>query len=215
MASDDELSNFVRSALARDLPRAEIEAALLQAGWRPEQVRSALAAYADLSFPIPVPRPRPYVSAGEAFLYLVLFSTLYVSAYNLGRLFFSFINRALPDPVVPEGYLEYTQYAIRWSVASLIIAFPVFLFASHRVRRALRRDPGKRASKPRKWLTYLTLFIAASVLVGDLTTLVYNLLAGELGQRFLLKVLTVGLIAGSIFGYYLWDLRADDAQPIP
>src|SRR5690606_39375607 len=60
------------------------------------------------------------------------------------------------------------------------------------------------------WLTYLTLFIAASVLVGDLVALVYNVLGGEASLRFVLKVAVVGMIAGAVFGYYLSDLRRDE-----
>ncbi len=212
MAIDDDLLGFVRDALARGLPRAQIEQALLQAGWSKEQVNSALAAYAPVDFPIPVPRPKAYVSAKEAFLYLVLFSTLYVSAYNLGGLVFNFIDRAFPDPAQPADFVERTRDAIRWAVASLIIAFPVFLYVSRLVALAIRRETIKRASRVRKWLTYFTLFIATGVLVGDFTTLVYNFLGGELGPRFLLKVLAVGAIAGSSFGYYLWDLRSDDPE---
>ncbi|GAA4410045.1 DUF5671 domain-containing protein [Quisquiliibacterium transsilvanicum] len=212
MASDDELPGFVREALARGLPRQQIEQALVQAGWGRDQIRSALAAYAELDFPIPVPRPKPYVSAKEAFLYLTLFSTLYVSAYNLGRLVFSFIERLLPDPALSGHYFDYTSQAMRWSVSSLVIAFPVFLYLSWLMGRAIRLEPTKRASRVRKWLTYLTLFIAASILVGDLITLLYNFLGGELGPRFLLKVLTVGLIAGTVFFYYLWDLRSDEVE---
>lgn len=212
MASDDELLHFVRDALARGQPRQRIEGVLLQAGWGKEQVRDALAAYAEVDFPVPVPRPKPYVSAKEAFLYLMLFSTLYVSAYNLGRLLFSFIDRALPDPARAGFMLEYTSHAMRWSIASLVIAFPVFLYLSWLLGRAIRREPMKRASRLRKWLTYLTLFMAASILVGDLITLLYSFLGGELGLRFLLKVLTVGAIAGTVFTYYLLDIRSDDAE---
>jgi len=80
------------------------------------------------------------------------------------------------------------------------------------IARQVGRDPVKRASPVRKWLTYLTLFIAATVLIGDLITLVYNALGGELTTRFLLKVLTVAVIAGGTFGYYLWDLRQDERE---
>ena len=62
--------------------------------------------------------------------------------------------------------------------------------------------------------TYLTLFVAASVLIGDFITLVYNLLGGELTTRFMLKVLTIAVIAGTIFFYYLPDLRLEDTKPI-
>ena len=64
----------------------------------------------------------------------------------------------------------------------------------------------------RRWLTYLTLFLAAVVLVGDMITLVYNVLGGELTVRFVLKVLVAALIAGSIFGWYLVDLRREERE---
>jgi hypothetical protein len=60
-------------------------------------------------------------------------------------------------------------------------------------------------------LTYITLFVAAGVLIGDLISLVFNFLGGELTVRFVLKVLTVGVIAGTIFGHYLWDLRKEES----
>ena len=59
---------------------------------------------------------------------------------------------------------------------------------------------------------YLTLFVAAGVLIGDLTTLVYNVLGGELTVRFLLKVATVAAIAGAIFSHYLLDLRREERE---
>ena len=36
----------------------------------------ALAGFAEIDFPVPVPRPRPYLSAREAFIYLVVFRHL-------------------------------------------------------------------------------------------------------------------------------------------
>ena len=206
-----ELESFVREALARGCARDDVQGAMLAAGWTHEQARSALGAYAEVAFPVPVPRPRPYLSAREAFLYLVLFSTLYLSAYNLGSLIFDFINRAFPDPAVREfgGRLE---DSMRWSASSLIIAFPAFLLISRYIARELVRSPVKRLSTIRRWLTYLTLFIAACFLIGDLITLVYNLLGGELTVRFLLKAITVAVIASAAFGYYFWDLRREERE---
>ena len=171
----------------------------------------ALAGFAPIDFPIPVPRPKPRLDAREAFLYLVLFTTLYVSAYNLGGLLFNFIDLAFPDSAVTR-WAEYRRASIRWSVSSLVVAFPVFLYVSRLISRTIHLDPRARGSAIRRWLTYLTLFLAAGILIGDVTTLVYNLLGGELTIRFVLKVLTVAIIAGTIFGYYLWDLRADEQE---
>ena len=209
MAANEELHGFVRDALGKGIARTEVEAVLTRSGWGAAQVRGALDEFADVAFPIPVPRPRPSLDARDAFLYFVLFSTLYVSAFHFGNLIFDFINRAFPDPAFSDRY-GYAASAVRWSIASLIIAVPVFLFVSSRTSAAIRTDPAKRGSKARRWLTYLTLSIASVVLIGDFITLVYNVLSGELSVRFMLKILTVATIAGGVFGYYLWDLRADE-----
>ena len=76
----------------------------------------------------------------------------------------------------------------------------------------MARHPIKRLSPVRRWLTYLTLFVAAAVLIGDMTTLVFNVLGGELTTRFLLKVVVVALIAGSAFAWYLHDLRREEVD---
>jgi hypothetical protein len=208
-----DLELFVRDALASGQPRPAIEAALASAGWPVEQVRDALDAYADVAFPVPVPKPRPYLSAREAFLYLVLFATLYVSAYHLGSLLFDLINHALPDPADARYAVMNLGASMRWSVASLIVAFPVFLFVARLLARELARSPVKRLSAVRRWLTYITLFLAAGIVVGDLIAAVYNVLGGELTLRFALKVLVVGVIAGSVFAYYLLDLRREEREP--
>src|SRR5262245_3627883 len=125
-AHDDTLQRFVHEALARGMARSDIHATLSKAGWPEEQIRNSLAAFADVDSPIPVPRPRPYVSAGEAFLYLLLFTALYTTAFNLGSLTFDLINRAFPDPAASSFMAAYWRSAMRWSMAAMIVSFPVF-----------------------------------------------------------------------------------------
>ena len=96
------------------------------------------------------------------------------------------------------------------AVSSIVVAFPIFLFLSIHEHREIARNPAKRLSSIRRWLTYLTLFVAAGFLIGDLITLVYNALGGEMTTRFGLKVIVVGAIAGTIFGYYLRELRREE-----
>jgi hypothetical protein len=210
MAVSQELIAFVKDGLQRGVPRAQLEKVLLGAGWNVEQVKGAIGSFADIEFPIPVPRPQPYLSAREAFMYVVLFTTLYLSAYNLGSLVFELIDVAFPDSA--EATSEFRLINIRWAVSSLIVAVPVFAYVAWLVARSIREDPTKRASKVRRQLTYLTLFIASCVLVGDVTTLVYNFLGGDLTTRFVLKIVTVAIIAGTAFGYYLRELRADERE---
>jgi len=212
MAAQDELTDFVQSALAAGVPRPKIEEVLLAAGWEKDQVQRGLSRFVDVAFPIPVPRPRPYLSAREAFLYLVMFATLYTSALGLGGMLYAFIDRAFPDLVAGVISTESFRDNVRWSLANLLVAFPVFAMLAMSMERSIARDPARRGSRVRKWLTYLTLFLGAGILIGDVIALLNAVLRGEVPTRFLLKVIVVGAIAGTIFGYYLRELRRDEAR---
>lgn len=208
----NELQHFVKEALEKGISRERIHAKLLDGGWQEDEVKHALNAYLETDFPVPVPKRKPYLSAREAFMYLVLFLTLYISSIAIGTLLFQYINIWLPDLALGVYYYDGVNSTIRSATASLIITFPLFLYITWLLKKAIKRDPEKRSSKVRKWLTYITLFVAAGVIIGDLITLVTNLLAGDLTLRFILKVLTVFVIAATIFGYYLWDLRQEEKE---
>lgn len=202
-----DLKTFVHEALSKKTSHKEIRHVLEKAGWPDDEIRAALSAYADMAFAVPVPRRKPYLSAREAFLHLVMFLTLYISAIGFGTLLFQFVNLRFPDPLASYYSYESVRNLLRMGTSSLVIAFPVFLWVTSLVRAAMKKDPEKRDSKIRRWLTYITLFIAAGIIIGDLIGLLNNVLGGELTMRFFLKALTVGGIAGAIFGYYLMDLK--------
>jgi hypothetical protein len=208
MTRSEDLTTFVKKALTRGVARDEIEGILLQSGWSKRQARDALATFADVTFPIPVPRPRPYTDAREAFLYGLLFVALYVSAFHLGMLIFALIEQAFPQTVTATSLQE----AIRWPASVLVVALPVFIYLSRVINREVRLDPSKRASEIRSKLTYFTLFVSASVMIGILAGLVYSFLGGELTVRFILKSLTAAGIAAGVFGYYLRDMRVEGTE---
>ena len=206
-----ELREFVREALARGMTRAAIREKLESAGWRREEIDGALGAFAEVESPVPVPRRKPYLSAREAFFYLVLFVTLYITAINVGTVLFQFLNKLLPDVSQGAGMWDTFSFdALRGAISGLVIAFPVYLLMSRIIGRAIRQDPEKAASKVRKWLTYLTLFVSACVIIGDLTYLVSQYLSGELVLRAFLKVVVILLIAGFVFVRYLSELKREE-----
>jgi hypothetical protein len=208
---NQELREFVRESLGRGVSREKIRDALLSARWPADEVDRALAQFAEVDFPVPVPRRRPYLSAQEAFLYLLAFVTLYISAVDVGALLFAFIEKHFPDPLERSTSRVFHEQIVV-PLASVIVAFPLYLWLTGLLTRRVQRDPELRGSKIRKWLTYLTLFVAAGTIIGDLITLLTRLLEGELTPRFLLKVLTVLVIAGMVFVYYLTDLRPEEKE---
>lgn len=215
MALNEELVGFVREGLKRGVAREEIAGALQSAGWPADQVSRAMAAYADIPFAIPVPRPVTTGSMRDAFMYILMSVTLLICAWNFGSILFEFIDHAFPDPALTRSYYSYrsTAEAIRWDLSALIVSFPLFLVIAWRVARITKIDPTRRAAKTRRVVTYGMLFIASLTLIGDVTSLIYNFLGGELSTRFVLKVLTVGVIAGMVFGFYYTDLRSEDREP--
>ncbi len=139
-------------------------------------------------------------------MHLLSIVALYISAINFIVLLFQYINLSFPDPL--EGfYYGGVAGTIRWAMASLIIVYPVYILITRLLNKEYATEPEKRELKIRKWLVHLTLFVASVTIIGDLVTLVYNFLGGELTARFILKVLVVLLVSGTVLGYYLKDLR--------
>lgn len=209
--ADTRLRDFIDAALRAGKSRDEIAATLTAAGWSPEQIAHGLKGYADLPFVVPVPRPRAHLSARDAFFYLLLFATLYVTAYQLNSMLFSFINLAYPAPGNPYE-ADSAERSIRMATASLIVVFPLFLALSMKLVREIRLEPARRLSSVRRWLIWLTMLIASGFIIGDAISLVYNLLNGDLTVRFVLKVLVVAAITGTIFGYFLQTTRRDKEE---
>lgn len=145
-------------------------------------------------------------SPKDVFLHLLAIIALYISGGGFINLLFEYVNIFFPDPL-SSFYYPGAASSIRWSMASLIIIFPVYLFVSSLLYKDYKSFPEKRELKIRKWLVNLTLFLAAIIIISDLVTLVYNFLGGELTVRFILKVLIILLVAITVFLYYLRDLR--------
>ena len=207
---NDQLYSFVKESLEKGLDRSAIRDALLQASWQKEEVRNVLSSFADVDFPVPVPRPKPYLQAREAFLYLVSFITLYISAVSVGTLIFIFIDRAFPAPLDFRGGIS--SGPLTTAISSIVITFPLYLLLLWRLGKDAATSPERRESRVRKWLTYLTLVVAAGIIIGDLIALLSNLLDGDLTVRFTLKILTILAITSCIFGFYLWDLRQTEKE---
>lgn len=152
----------------------------------------------------------------DVFMYLLSVVTLVVSAIFFGMLLFQYINIYFPD-IVNDYYFSPSNYfgAIRQALATLVVVFPVFFWVSWFLKKDIKEFPEKRELKIRKWLLYLTVFVAALVIIGDLVTLINTFLNGELTTRFVLKVISILFIAGSVFSYYFLELRTAKKESKP
>lgn len=202
------LHPFIAAARAKGSSDEFITHLLTESGWPEARVLQAFTElYAEGGAAIPAAPAGRREAARDAFYYLLAFATLGTWTISLGSMLFVFIERAFPDP---------TSYStgdssVAVQIASLIIALPVYLLVSRTIGRDLQRTPEKAESGVRKWLTYIALFVAAGVVIGDLITFLAYLIDGELTVRFALKVLSVLAIAGGVFGFYFAEMRRTHA----
>jgi hypothetical protein len=145
------------------------------------------------------------ITAKDFFLHLGVIVTFYASVIALIVLLFEVINVAFPK--ITNAY-QYYNPSISFQVATLIVAFPLFLWLSWLLQKTYIEDPSLREAPLRKWLSYITLFIAGAVVAGNFVTVIYMFLDGrELTTGFILKALTLLVIAGGVFFYYLREIR--------
>lgn len=200
------IEDFITHARKKGMDHSTIRMLLLSAGWKEKEIAQALSAE---GLDMPVPTPPDVGGAKEAFHHLLSFVALYTFVISLVVLFFHYINRWFPDAA--ERVYSQTQdfSGIRMSMAAIIVAFPLLIWMSRIIHTEIAKEPQKAWSAIRRWLTYLTLFVAAATLMVDVITLVFSLLQGELSARFLLKVVAVFVLAGGTFQYYFQSLKSD------
>ncbi len=147
-------------------------------------------------------------TAKHAFLYLISFLALGFVAFGVGSLGFEIIDYFFPEEI-NLWQNEFSQTQLKFSIASLIITAPLYYFINRIINQNLVKKELDFDSGVRKWLTYIALFVASAILVGDLIGTVFNYLDGELTVRFILKALTLFIVAGIIFLYYFIDIRSE------
>ena len=130
---------------------------------------------------------------------------LYTSVASLIDLLFTIINTIYPQ--INYGYSYFGSESISWSVATLVIFSPIFILLMWLLEKDYRIFPEKQSSGIHRWFTYITLFLSGLAIAIDLITVLYYFLDGqELTAGFLLKVLVLLVVAGSIFAYYVSDV---------
>jgi hypothetical protein len=212
MSEDPRIATFLEESQAAGIPHASVVGMLTAHDWREKDIYRALGDHYRRALGLEIPqRSGAGASAKDAFFYLLIFSTLATWTVGLGSLAFQLIDRWLSDPLFSPYQGGLANYEITWSLAALIVAFPLYLLISRTVLREAAADPYKLDSGIRKWLTYMALVIAASVFMGDLICALAFLLRGELTSRFVAKSLVVLALSGGVFFYYFGGLHKTEA----
>jgi hypothetical protein len=148
---------------------------------------------------------KPKTTPKDFFLWLAAMVTLYVSAVSLILLAHQYIDIYFPNQLLTYG--DPYSGAIRFAIASLLVMYPLFVWIMWVLHKDIRLNPEKKEIWVRRWLVFLTLFIAGLAMAIDVISVVYVYLQGDLAVRFVLKALTILLVLGAGFWYYLEELK--------
>ncbi|MEI6660071.1 MAG: DUF5671 domain-containing protein [bacterium] len=152
-------------------------------------------------------------SAKDFFLNLGSIIALGTVIVNFITLLFTVIEKAYPPVNGYEyslnalSYSSFSSSSISWPVSSLIIFFPLYILLMWLLEREYKVEPEKRGLGLRKWLAYGTLFIAGLCIAWDLVTVIYYFIDGqEMTTGFMLKALSILVVALAVFFYYISDV---------
>jgi hypothetical protein len=209
MPTNSKVSEFIERARANGASEQSIVGMLMARGWPEREAYEALAVQYEGLTGIEIPSRRSVgTAAKDAFFYLLVFATLATWTIGLGSLSFTLIDHWLADALFSPGFYPGMEtYAVASALASILVAFPIYLLVSRTILREERNHPEKLDSPVRKWLTYMALVIAAGVFMIDLITALTTVLRGEITSRFLAKTFVVLVISGGVFFYYFVGVR--------
>ena len=206
--SPAELRPFISAAKEHGASDESIVGILENAGWPKTQILEALGERYESLTGVKIPRgKRTTTPAKDAFLYLLSFATLATWTTALGGICYSLIDDWIPNALTNTYYAVSVSYQISTKLAALIVTFPLYMFVMRIIVSGTRQAPDKLDSAVRKWLTYIALLIAASVMIGDVVTFLAYYLRGDLSSRFVAKVAVTLLISSGVFWYYLGSLQ--------
>ncbi|HBL39297.1 TPA: hypothetical protein DDZ10_01350 [Candidatus Uhrbacteria bacterium] len=137
----------------------------------------------------------------DFFLHLIGFITLYWSMIALITVLFQLVDKVFPDQL---EYFGNADDPLRWGLSGVIVSFPVFVG----IMIFFRRKEMKRPNFP----IYFTLFVTALTAIVDVSVLIYRLTGGDITWRFVLKILAVLLVTGSVFAFEMWQLKRESFE---
>ena len=141
----------------------------------------------------------------DFFLHLTGFITLYWSMIALLTVLFQLVDELFPD-VLQQNFGN-ADMPMRWGLSGVIVAFPVFVG----VMIFFRKKQMKRPNFP----IYFTLFVTALTAIVDVAVLIYRLTGGDITWRFVLKIVAVLLVTGSVFAFEMWQLKRESFELKP
>lgn len=183
---------------------------LVAGGWSKNQ--AVIALYPE-DPPPPGHEQQGHAGMWEGFEHVLLFLSLYVMAGATGTILHALVDRFLP---AVEANTYYSSVAIantiRTSVAAIVVSFPLFSYFYLDIAKRLQRFPAIREMRSRKLFIYLTLIGTFIWGMVKISTLLYEMLGGNVTYNFVAHTVVTLAIVTLIFIRYLVEVQEDRRQ---
>jgi hypothetical protein len=144
------------------------------------------------------------------FISLGVLVSLVTSVVSFLNLAFAVLDKKFPDVLnsfYQYGYNSYSFENARGALATLIVAFPVLCVLTYFWNKKKDEDLLEYDKVVKNWMVYVLIFLAVLVVLIDLIVLVRYFVSGEITLRFVLKVLSVLLVADIVLAYFLPEVK--------
>lgn len=154
---------------------------------------------------------QPNHDAKFTFFYLLSLVALLFMSLSAGMIIFQLINKFVPE--IGSSYSNrFSSGTLRFAISALVVSIPIFYMITGQIYKNLHQGVLRADSFIRRWLTYLILFVSSVVMIVWVIITINNFLNGELTLKFALKFLSVLAIAGTVFGFYLYDIKREKPE---
>jgi len=210
----DDLDSYIEAARSKGIDDEKIKKTLEKQGWQEKEILLHLTPIPPSTIPSPPLPPVPHFSMWIAFEYILQFVALYLSAISFSTL----VHFAVDDIFFPNdplsfsslfSYSSVSKTILRVTLATLLVAYPVFASLFLMVKKQEMKNPNIRNIASRKMLIYLTLIVTFLITIGNIISTVYHFLEGSMTLRSITHLITTLIITGGIFFYYLWEVKED------
>lgn len=220
MASSEVVA-YIAKLRTQKVPDTRILEKLLESGWDKNKAQALLDSSVDDLPPAPSPTFDMEVkksvikgSMWDAFEHILLFIGLYVLSISITLTLLMFVDHWFTNIDDLSSYSDvwssqWQNSMLRGYISAMIVSYPVFSFFFYRVTKRTLSNPQLRSLKSRKFLIYFTLVVTFIIMLGYIINAIYSFLNGNITMNFVLRILTILGVSGSIFAYYLYQVRED------
>ncbi len=218
---NSKLLPYINKKRQEGLKDADIRDSLKSVGWSEADLNSAFT-LSDIPLPDgSVVATTTQVTAKDneshtlwdTFLHVLMFINLciYATALNM-------VQHVLIEKLLGSGYQnrfsgayylysDGSNFLLTSAASAIIVSLPLFIVLFMRIHRMTLQDPTLKELKSRKTLIYTTLVVTFVIMLGNVISILYKFLNGEVTFNTFFHFLSPVTICSLIFAYYIKEAK--------